>query len=403
MERSEFIKRVKFVSTFGKVMHSVGSPAHTIEATMQEMCELLGIQGNFASLPTLITSSFFYEDEIITKLDRVEPMSVNLGRLSKADLIAREVVGGKISFEEGISLLDDVLKKSTPYSAFMKVMCFPLSAAGFMVLLGGTWLDFLAAILVGCLTGGLAILRPIGPIGQIFETIVAVVASFVAYALVKMFPSLNVATILLSGLIIFLPGLVVTIAVAEIATQNLTSGVSRLVGGLMILLQLAYGVFIGNKLAGLIYLPSLSFTLPIISSHFIFLFLPLTSLISTIIFKAEFSDWKWVTLAGIWGYLSSKIGAQFFGAELGMFFGGLCVGSASNLFARVMNRPSSLFQFPGIILLVPGSVGYRSINFLFEGNVVSGLDTAFTMVTVAMSLVVGVFVGNMLIRPRHSF
>ena len=85
-----------------------------------------------------------------------------------------------------------------------------------------------------------------------------------------------------------------------------------------------------------------------------------------------------------------------------MFFGGACVGAMSNIFARLQNRPSSIFQFPGIILLVPGSVGYRSLSFLFERDVVGGLDTAFTMITLAMALVVGVFFGNVLIRPRGS-
>jgi len=363
MERAEFIKRVKFVSTFGRVMHSVGSPAHTIESTMQEMCHLLGIKGSFASLPTLITSSFFYRDEIITKLDRVEPMSVNLGKLSRADLIARDVINGNIGFEEGISKLDDVIHGQNGYGKTLRVLSYLFSAAGFMVLFGGTWTDFIAATFIGLLTGVLALLRPIGLIGQLFETLVAIAASFVAYTLAKFFPQLNVGIILLSGLIIFLPGLVVTIAMAEIATQNLTSGVSRLVGGLMILLQLTYGVFIGNKLASYFHFTPVTFSLPQISWAYILFFLPLTSLMSTVIFRAEKSDWKWVTLAGIWGFLCSKFGSHYLGGELGMFFGGMCVGAASNLFARLMNRPSSIFQFPGIILLVPGSVGYRSLNF----------------------------------------
>jgi uncharacterized membrane protein YjjP (DUF1212 family) len=403
MERSEFLKRVKFVSTFGKVLHSVGSPAHTIESTMQEMCDLLGIKGSFASMPTLITYSFSYRDEIVTKIDRVEPMGVNLSKLSEADLIARAVIGGTLTFEKGVEQLNFMLSKPGVYGTFIRTLCFPLSSAGFMVLFGGTWMDFLVATFIGLITGLLAHFRPVGQIGQIFETIVAVVASFLAYSFAKFFPGLNVATILLSGLIIFLPGLVVTIAIAEIATQNLTSGVSRLVGGLMVLLQLAYGVFIGNKLAGHVDFFQIGFQLPNISPYFVFLFLPLTSLLSTIIFKAEKEDWKWVTLAGIWGFLSSKYASEFFGPELGMFIGGMSVGAASNIFARIMNRPSSIFQFPGIILLVPGSVGYRSLNFLFEGNIVGGLNTAFTMIILAMSLVVGVFVGNILVRPRLSF
>jgi uncharacterized membrane protein YjjB (DUF3815 family) len=85
-----------------------------------------------------------------------------------------------------------------------------------------------------------------------------------------------------------------------------------------------------------------------------------------------------------------------------MFFGGTCVGAMSNLFARLKDKPSSIFQWPGIILLVPGSVGYRSMTSLFERDVVGGLDTAFTMISLAMALVVGVFFGNIIIQPRRS-
>jgi uncharacterized membrane protein YjjP (DUF1212 family) len=403
MDRADFLRRVKFVTKFGRIMHSVGSPAHTIESTMQEMCEVLKISGNFASLPTSITSSFNYRDEIITKLDRVEPVGVNLGKLSQADLIAQAVIKGELSFEEGIKKLDEMMHEEHPYGKRIRVICYLFAAAGFMVLFGGTWGDFLASVFIGILTGILALLRPIGFVGQIFETIVAVVAAFGAFLLEKLFPGLNVGVIILSGLIVFLPGLIVTIAIAEIATQNLTSGVSRLVGGLMILLQLSYGVFIGSKFASWFHYPALKFKFTVIPWWVALITLPLTALISTVIFKANRSDWKWITLAGIWGYSCSKLGSHFLGPELGIFFGGAAVGAAANIFARIKNRPSSIFQFPGIILLVPGSVGYRSVSFLFEGNVVGGLDTAFTMVTLAMSLVVGVFVGNTLIRPRKSF
>jgi len=61
------------------------------------------------------------------------------------------------------------------------------------------------------------------------------------------------------------------------------------------------------------------------------------------------------------------------------------------------------FQFPGLILLVPGSMGYRGLSYLYGRDVVMGLDTAFSTLTLAFSLVIGVFVGNILIKPRSSF
>jgi len=48
-------------------------------------------------------------------------------------------------------------------------------------------------------------------------------------------------------------------------------------------------------------------------------------------------------------------------------------------------------------------MGYRGLSYLYGRDVVMGLDTAFSTLTLAFSLVIGVFVGNILIKPRSSF
>lgn len=403
MERPEFLRRVKFILRFGKALHAVGSPAHTLEGTMQDMCQLFGIRGSIVSLPTAIFSSFSYGDEEITKIERVEPMSVNLGKLSRVDGVARDVISGSMSFEDGSSMLEEILNASDEYSKRIRVLFFLFSTAGFMILFGGTWADFSATVIVGVLIGLLSLLRPIGFIKQLFETIVAFVAALATHLLFKLVPGLNIGVVILSSLIIFMPGLFITIAISEIATQNLTSGTSRLVGGIMVLLKLTFGVFIGSKIATWFHYPAIPYEFHKIPGWVAMVTLPITALMSTVNFRAEKSDWKWMTLAGVYGYTCSKLGSHYLGTELGMFFGGACVGAMSNIFARLANRPSSIFQFPGIILLVPGSVGYRSLNFLFERNLVGGLDMGFTMITLVMALVVGIFLGNTLIKPRQSF
>lgn len=404
MERAQFLRRVKFILKFGRALHTVGSPAHTLEGTLQDICQLFGIKGNVVSLPTAIFSSFSYEDEEITKIERVVPMGVNLGKLSKVDLVAREVINGRMTYEEGSESLDSILSGPDPYGRRMRVMCFLFSAAGFMVLFGGTWGDFFGTIAVGLLVGIFSLLQvqSIGLIAQLFEAIAAIVAAFATFLLAKIIPEINIGVVIISSLIIFMPGLFITLAIAEIATQNLTSGTSRLMGGIMILLKLTFGVFIGAKVASYFKLPSFEVNFSLIPAWVSFLTLPITAFMSTIVFKADFKDWRWITLAGVFGYTCSKVATHYFGPEMGILFGGFCVGATSNIFARLKDRPSSLFQFPGIILLVPGSMGYRSLNFLFEKDIVGGLGTAFSMITIAMSLVVGIFLGNILVKPRRS-
>lgn len=397
-----FQRQVKFILRFGKALHSAGSPAHTLEATMLDMCQLLGIRGSFISQPTAILSSFSSGEEEVTKIERVEPMGVNLGKLSHLDQVARQVIRHQMSYEEGFERLEEILNARDGFGKRMHLVYFLFSAAGFMVLFGGTWADLVAAMTVGLLMGVISIVKPLGLVGQLFEAIVAVVASLTTGLLAKLFPELNVGVVILSSLIIFMPGLFITIAIAEIATNNLVSGTARLVGGVMILLKLTFGVFIGSKMATWFHFPPLDLHLGTIPQWVTYLTLPVTAFMSVINFKANRTDWKWVTIAGIYGFLCAKFGSHHLGPELGMFFGGTCVGAMSNIFARLKDKPSSIFQWPGIILLVPGSVGYRGISSLFERDVVTGLGSAFTMITLALALVVGVFFGNILIKPRRS-
>ncbi|HLW57740.1 MAG TPA: threonine/serine exporter family protein [Bacteriovoracaceae bacterium] len=404
MDKTEFKRKVRFVTNFGRVLHSVGTPAHTLEATMQELCRKFGLKGEIVSLPTAIFSSFTDQEgeEEVTKIHRVEPVGVNLGKLSQVDMISREVISGQISYEDGIIGLENIVNAPDPYGKRMTVACFLLSAIGFLVLFGGNWGDLVAVAVVGTLMGLLSLFRPLGLVAQLFEAIVAMVAALSTYLMAKWIPSLNVPVIILSGLIIFMPGLNITIAISEIATYNLTSGTSRLVGGIMTTLKLTFGVFLGSKIASWFHYPSIDIDFNPIAPWVIIITLPITALMFTVNFKAKRADWKWIFIAGIFGYFCSRLGTHYLGPELGIFFGGACVGAGSNLFARLMNRPSSLFHFPGIILLVPGSISYRSMSFLFEQDVMGGLNMAFLALAMAMSLVVGLFFGNILVKPRSS-
>ena len=53
------------------------------------------------------------------------------------------------------------------------------------------------------------------------------------------------------------------------------------------------------------------------------------------------------------------------------------------------------------MLLVPGSLGFRSITALLAKDVVGGMETAFRMALVATSLVAGLLLANLVLRPRR--
>ena len=87
---------------------------------------------------------------------------------------------------------------------------------------------------------------------------------------------------------------------------------------------------------------------------------------------------------------------------LGVFMAGLVMGASSNLYAMLASRPGALVREPGIILLVPGSGGFRSLSAVLERDVLLGLDTAVSLIVVLISLVAGLLFGDLLIPPRRA-
>jgi len=59
-------------------------------------------------------------------------------------------------------------------------------------------------------------------------------------------------------------------------------------------------------------------------------------------------------------------------------------------------------MMPGFIILVPGSVGYRSILALVEKDIIGGLETAFDVAVIGISLVAGFLISSMVPLPKEK-
>ncbi|MND08939.1 hypothetical protein D3C83_319000 [compost metagenome] len=57
---------------------------------------------------------------------------------------------------------------------------------------------------------------------------------------------------------------------------------------------------------------------------------------------------------------------------------------------------------PGIILLVPGSVGFRSLGFVMERDVFLGIDAAVVLLSTLIAIVAGLLFGNLLVPSRRN-
>jgi uncharacterized membrane protein YjjB (DUF3815 family) len=113
-----------------------------------------------------------------------------------------------------------------------------------------------------------------------------------------------------------------------------------------------------------------------------------------VILRAEVADTGWIVVASAASYLFAGTSVRLAGPEVGLFVSALFDGVGAALWGRWRDRPQSVLLVPAILMLVPGSVGFRSLNSLLEHNVIAGVQTAFSMVLAATALSAGLLVAT---------
>jgi uncharacterized membrane protein YjjB (DUF3815 family) len=250
--------------------------------------------------------------------------------------------------------------------------------------------------------GVLALLTGALPrLGGVFEPLAAFLVSAGAIGMAHLLGPMSVLVATLAGLIVLLPGLTLTTAMTELATRHLASGVARLSGAFSIFLTLAFGVALGNRVGAAIFGTPPTAPAGPGAAWASVVALIVAPLCFTVILRAEPRDAPWIVLAGALAVLGGRVGAATFGVELGTFAGSLAVALAGSVYERWRRRPAAVVVVPGILLLVPGSVGFRSLTSLIQREALTGIETAFSMILTAIALVAGMLVAGVILPERR--
>lgn len=388
---------IGFVLRVGRALHTYGYPSHRLETMLGRVARRLGLEAQFFSQPTSIFASFGREHEQRTHLLRVEPGEVQLGKLAAAHATAREVIAGRLTPRNGTAQIEALHAAPTPYRPPLVTLAYGVASTCASRFLGGGAAEAMASFAIGVAVGELSrAFTRIPAARQLFEPAAAFLAAFIASALsLALGPySSHVAT--LAGLIVLLPGLTLTSAMTELAARHLASGTARLAASLVVFLGIGFGVAMGARAAELLVGTPWAAAAPVaLPAWTEWIALALAPLALTVLLQAPARDAPWIVAVGALGFLGGRVGGHVLGPELGIFVGALIAGIGSRTYGRIADRPSSLTLVPAILMIVPGSVGFRSLASLLEREVVLGVDTAFRAVLMLSALVAGLLMSNL--------
>lgn len=413
---AEFDTRVRFVTELARQLHQYGTSALRLEGAIDEVCRRLDLGCDMWSSPTGMILSFHAAprtrsvdpDALLpfperTLIVRLQPGTTDLGCLARADAIGEDVIEGRLDSAAGYQQLRQLARDAPLLPKWAYALTFAPAGGAVAALLRGGWAEIAVSAGIGLVIGLLWWRSQRGRNLKVaFEAIAALAAAFIAVCLHVLWMPLALTSVLVSSLIVLMPGMMLTTAVTELATQHLSSGTARFAGAMATLFKLAFGTAAGMAVAHLLVGTGLESVATVRAPLWVE---PVALLIAAamfgIQFKAGWRDLPLVMAAAVLGYAMTRIGGDAMGLGSGIFLGGLVVGSAANAYARWRNRPGAIIRVPGIILAVPGSVGFRSLILVFDGHAASALETAGTVLLMLAALVGGLLFGNLLVPPRR--
>ena len=395
---------VVFVLELARALHVHGTPAHRLEIGLLAVAARLGLRAVFFSTPTSILVGFGDPADQQVHLLRVEPGAPHLGRLARLGDITREVIEHGLSPETALGRIRALLVEPPRWPVGMELLAYVLASASVACFLHLRTGDVLIAALLGVLTGAIALVcARVSALSHVTEPLAAFVVTTVAIALDALTRSGAGYLTSLAGLVSLLPGLTFTVALTELSTRHLASGTARLSGALVTFLGLAFGLALGAKLgaeigaelramlaSGTLWETS-GTPLPVWAEWLALLVAPLAF---TVLLKADRRDAGWIVVACAAAYITSRYAGAGMGEELGAFVGAFTVSAGSNLLGRMLRRSPMVTLAPGLLILVPGSIGFRSVTSLIGQEVELGVAAAFRVAIVGISLAAGLLAGN---------
>jgi uncharacterized membrane protein YjjP (DUF1212 family) len=392
---------VEFVTRLARALHSYGTPSHQVEDTLQGIARRLGTPAQFLATPTSIMISVGPQFSERVHLVRVEPGEQDLGKLSDVFDVANAVVRGEVAPAEGSARLAAIDRALPRYRALVVILAMALSSSAASRFLGGGVKELPVAAIIGLVIGLLSVVAArVKAVGRMFEFLAAVVASALAGAAAHIVGPMSVYLATLAGIIILIPGFTLTVALTELSNKHLVAGTARLFGAITTFIVIAVGVAIGSTLmAALLGDPALHAPLPL-PGWTEALALGTAPLAFAVLLKARPRDAIWILLACGLGFAGTRLGSKVLGPELGVFVGAVVVGLAGSAYANLLKRPAAVLRVPGILLLVPGSIGFRSLTALLDRQVVPGVETAFKMITMATALAAGLLIASVVAPAR---
>ena len=233
----------------GQLIMENGGETYRAEETVTRMGEAFGLQEveSFA-VPSGLFISYRMEDgNVESSVKRVRRSDTNLSRVDAVNQVSRDAERKGFPPAKALEKLHEI--RELPERKYLTVLGAALCAAGFTLMFGGGWVDFLMALaLAGTMQGMSLLLDRMGIQAMVSLLLGGLLTALIPMLLAPHFPCLHTEALIAGALMPMLPGLMMTNAIQDTMRGDMVSGLSH--GALAILTAclVASGALIAESL-----------------------------------------------------------------------------------------------------------------------------------------------------------
>lgn len=371
-------KLLNFVGDIAKILLTNGAETYRVEETVSYITKhYTSKKGESIISPTTIICGVEGIKGGVIK--RIDTRVINLTKVNLAINLSRKIIKENLTLEQAREELTEIENLKNHSNISLNIVS-AIGCAAFAFLLGGNFLDsaiaFINAFFLYILLKSLINLKTNvffrTLVGGIFSSLSSVLFSFAFY--------INVDAVIISTIMLLVPGVALTNAFRDILEGHYIAGNSRLMEAIFIAFCLSLGVYLPISF---IQFTSASFfySVPILRILAAFI----SSTCFAYIFGSPKKELLFAGFAGLIGWIVLETSGAIFLASA-------TVSIFSILASKKRKAISSIYLIAGIIPYVPGAGIYRTILSLVLNNPQNALAEGILAFGAAGSIALGIMV-----------
>lgn len=235
---------LKLAMDAAEIMLSNGAETNRVEETMEYILKTFTSYTveSFVTTTGIISTIEYSNDDILTMVRRIKKRSVNLEKVSLVNDLSRRLERKIITLDEAIVELEYIRNKS-PYKTPVRILIAGVCCASFSLMFGGYFLDTIGAFITGSLLFTcLNYFNKTKLSSFMINILGGCIVAISVLTLLHFNIGIYMDTMIISSIMILVPGVALTNAVRDVLAGDYLSGISRILDAVLVAVCIAIGV-----------------------------------------------------------------------------------------------------------------------------------------------------------------